>query len=531
MADTTTTNLGLIKPEINVEDPTTDWGEKYHDALDAIDATHNSATPSTQALGDAASAGVATTVARSDHKHAMPANPLPIANGGTNSSTALAGNRFIISEAGKINESPALTASRVVVTNANGLPAAAGITSTELSYLAGLSADIVPQLAAKLAKDGDTFTGTLYGGNTPVAGLSTTATTGGSLAAATYYYKVYPLFGSVVGNPSPESSVVVGGANNAVTVSWTAVTGATGYRIARGTAQGSQSGYYSVTTTPYTDTGAAYSSATNAYTAATATWLALGGALTLPASSGQITWLDYVTGLRSGFIGVTSSGEMEYRTGSSGSAPGHHVFEDGSDKVIAKLVRTGANSEIVAYNSSNALGDLDITYGSTLNLRPGNTTKVSLTASAFTSDVQFIGKGTATNDSASAGYIGEYVSANNTSFTNAGGTGVWTDITSVSLTAGDWDVWGGVQFVLNGATMTYSVAAVSKNSGTTTTDHVDTVNVMQNLTPTGPADVCISIPPHRLSLSSTTTVYVKFQAGYSAGTPRARGSVRARRRR
>lgn len=34
-------------------------------------------TPSTQAFGDSAAIGTATDYARGDHKHAMPANPVP----------------------------------------------------------------------------------------------------------------------------------------------------------------------------------------------------------------------------------------------------------------------------------------------------------------------------------------------------------------------------------------------------------------------------------------------------------------------
>lgn len=60
---------------------------------------------------------------------------LPVANGGTNSSTALNSNRFIVSSAGAIGEASAVTASRVVVSDVNGLPAAASTTTTQVNYL------------------------------------------------------------------------------------------------------------------------------------------------------------------------------------------------------------------------------------------------------------------------------------------------------------------------------------------------------------------------------------------------------------
>ena len=60
---------------------------------------------------------------------------LPIANGGTNSTTSLNSNRFMVSSAGAIVEASAVTASRVVVSDSNGLPSAAATSTTQVEYL------------------------------------------------------------------------------------------------------------------------------------------------------------------------------------------------------------------------------------------------------------------------------------------------------------------------------------------------------------------------------------------------------------
>lgn len=81
---------------------------------------------------------------------------LPIANGGTNSTTALNNNRFIVSSGGAIVEHGAITASRALTSDANGLPAASATTATELGYLSGVTSAVQTQLGAKVPYTGAT---------------------------------------------------------------------------------------------------------------------------------------------------------------------------------------------------------------------------------------------------------------------------------------------------------------------------------------------------------------------------------------
>lgn len=146
-----------------------------------------------------------------------------------------------------------------------------------------------------------------------------------------------------------------------------------------------------------------------------------------------------------------------------------------------------------------------------------------------TFDGQLIGKGTATNDNAATGYIGETVVSVQSSFQNAGASSQWFNVTSVSLTAGDWLAFGTVGTNHNGATITAgSIAcAVSIHSGNTTTDHVLPDNVSDIFdSPTAAQDSAGFVDGYRLSLSGTTTVYLKALIGFTAGTPRARGRIR-----
>lgn len=75
--------------------------------------------------------------------------PIPIADGGTNSATALSNNRVIQSSGGKIQEATAITASRALASDSNGIPVAATTTATELGYVNGVTSAIQTQLNAK----------------------------------------------------------------------------------------------------------------------------------------------------------------------------------------------------------------------------------------------------------------------------------------------------------------------------------------------------------------------------------------------
>ncbi len=147
-----------------------------------------------------------------------------------------------------------------------------------------------------------------------------------------------------------------------------------------------------------------------------------------------------------------------------------------------------------------------------------------------TFSTQLIGAGTTTNDSASAGFIGEYIESVVSTFGNCTTSTQFGNITSISLTGGDWDITGQVKFTLNGATANADfIGAVSINSGNTTTDHVSGSNTQDSLPPTATNNNGVTISSYRLSLSGATTVYLKGRAGYSAGTPQMLGTIRARR--
>lgn len=85
---------------------------------------------------------------------------------------------------------------------------------------------------------------------------------GGSLSATTYYYKATALNGTGETIASNEASATTTGSTGSVALSWTAVTGATSYRIYRGTSAGGESVYFTSSTNSFTDVGGSSTSGT-----------------------------------------------------------------------------------------------------------------------------------------------------------------------------------------------------------------------------------------------------------------------------
>ncbi|MBU9660881.1 hypothetical protein KTF22_03105 [Burkholderia multivorans] len=133
--------------------------------------------------------------------------------------------------------------------------------------------------------------------------------------------------------------------------------------------------------------------------------------------------------------------------------------------------------------------------------------------------------GTTTNNNANAGSVGEYVT-NTTSGTSLS-NGVAANMTSVSLTAGDWDVSGEVTYSA-GAGCVPTVFQQSISTTSATGGGVGTQTLWSNTFGTASTNV-MPTPRVRISLAGTTTVYLVGAASFSGGTMTANGFIRARR--
>lgn len=141
-----------------------------------------------------------------------------------------------------------------------------------------------------------------------------------------------------------------------------------------------------------------------------------------------------------------------------------------------------------------------------------------------------VGTGTTINDNAAAGFIGEYVTASlafasRITLTTATGA----NVTSISLTAGDWDVAGSVTFEKAATTtISYFIGSLSTTSATLGTESQQ--SALANLATGAGSSSCV-IPTQRISLAATTTVYLVAQSVFTTDFVKAYGAIFARRAR
>lgn len=139
-------------------------------------------------------------------------------------------------------------------------------------------------------------------------------------------------------------------------------------------------------------------------------------------------------------------------------------------------------------------------------------------------------QGTGTTNNAASGIVGEYMSASasNVSLVST----VVSNVASVSLTAGDWDVTGLLQFGGSStAAVRFGIASVSILSQTIDSGLDRQAFIGDRATPfaDGGAE-SLAIPSARFSLSATTTVYLVGELNFTS-TAVASGAIHARRMR
>lgn len=197
---------------------------------------------------------------------------------------------------------------------------------------------------------------------------------------------------------------------------------------------------------------------------------------------------------------------------------------------LASVISDETGSGALVFGTNPTISGLTVTGGSINNTSIGATTPgtgafTTLSASSAITPSPTAGiVGTTTNNNANAGSVGEYqsITGSAVSLTSA----AYTDIATLTLSAGDWDVEGSVGFATSGATTSALVGGVSTTANTNP-NSVPGVGFTVAMAAGG--STYLSTPVVRFSLASSTTVRLGAQANFTGGSVTGTGMLRARR--
>lgn len=249
-------------------------------------------------------------------------------------------------------------------------------------------------------------------------------------------------------------------------------------------------------------------------------------------------------------VGVTSLGASDYATQSFTFLDSPSTTSPVTYKLQQLQTSTGSPATVSATNITITLEEISTggvsgvssitgTANQVIASSPTGAVTLSLPQSIATTSAVTFGSvafnpttqgivGTTVGDNAVTGYVGEYIESN-VPFASAISLtiNVNTDITSISLTAGDWDVYGNV-FILGSGSNNLNGCTIWTNTvSATPPDQSRDISITSN---SGNYNqIALSAPLLRVSTSISTTVYLSCQVGILTGTASGCGTIQARR--
>jgi hypothetical protein len=245
-----------------------------------------------------------------------------------------------------------------------------------------------------------------------------------------------------------------------------------------------------------------------------------------------------ITANINGFFGLTAT-----NTNGGTEAAAAMLLNNGVNTAYYGLKGTGASSylgwnagEAAIYNTGNVVLMADAAGGAFKFISAGAEMMTLSAAGVFTRTGGFDIQGTNSNDNAPAGYIGECIVGERTQGLAIAVPNLTpTTLTSVALTAGDWDVDAAAHFIGEPA-MQLTVIAASISGVTNALDTspgrlvATNMSAAPHFTAAWGVEV-IPIPCYRISLPGPATVYLVGRTDFTSGSTQGFGRIQARRAR
>lgn len=235
-----------------------------------------------------------------------------------------------------------------------------------------------------------------------------------------------------------------------------------------------------------------------------------------------MTWVTYLTGNQSITLSgdVSGTGATAITTVLTTAQPAVHTWALAQTFTVAPVFTDQSGSR-----TALGLGNVDNTSDTTKNAAAVTLTNKTITAPII--------NGVVSGAAAGVGVVGETLTASAALDSVSITSNTAVNITSISLTAGDWDITGTIHY-LPAATTTeqYLEASIGSVSATRNlTVGAFTSLSLASIVPGSGGRTSITAPEQQVNISGTTTYYLVAYDTHGVSTMAAGGKITARRRR
>ncbi len=211
------------------------------------------------------------------------------------------------------------------------------------------------------------------------------------------------------------------------------------------------------------------------------------------------------------------------KTATSGKVLQGQGVGTASDFSTATYPSSTTINRILYSSAANTISELATANSGVLSTSSSGVPSIDTTNfTALSTGLQL--KGNNTNTAPPAGFIGEQIRS--AVGPTSPGDGSTVNLTSISLTAGIWDVTALLNAQFTG-TASIANLMISLNSASFTGNVLGDNYTLG--TPVSIGYISLDIPSYRITLSSTTTIYCVIQVSYTTGTTNCSGRLSATR--
>lgn len=257
-------------------------------------------------------------------------------------------------------------------------------------------------------------------------------------------------------------------------------------------------------------------------------------ASTISAGSLGILFSEFLNPITTSGTSIFSMSSGSYLSTQAQNTTALTIGGSGAQSIFQMAIASGSAS-CISISSALGIGNVNLSSSNAAVITGAGTANYSVISYGSTGHLNNVTaqsggsisgmQNTSATNTVGAGFIGEQIRSTTTGLSISSNTTI--NLTTISLTAGIWDVSAVATFTSSGATNQNTQLTINTTSSTQGTDGDN--RVWGSLAVNGVAEGGASIPAWRFTTTSTTTVYLVATVAFTSGSMTTAGRISATR--